>query len=204
MSSFGSARTGFGDLGLPRVGRGSIEDMSWEVGPLDDRAGSPSASGNPDAERGQVFEGYWASKDDGELRGRIEHGHLVWEEDGTATPLWVRGERSDVISMLVDGENHYGVLSEDGRLLRWADGDVWFRVIPESAVDHSLRDQGYDSLELDEYLSWEGWTARSWAASAGKATSKSAASAAFTAYSNGAFLSYFEGSMPPKPSAVFM
>lgn len=181
-----------------------MDDMGWEVGLMEERPGSPATPGSPGADRCQVFEGDWASREDGELRGRIEQGHLMWEEDGTATPLWVHGERGDVLSMLVDGSYHYGVLSEDGRLLRWGDGDVWLRVVPESAVDHSIRDQGYDSLELDESLSWAGWSARSPSLSSMRATSKSAASAAFTAYSTGAFLSWVDGPMPSKPSAVFM
>mmetsp|Transcript_117588 Transcript_117588/g.293180 ORF Transcript_117588/g.293180 Transcript_117588/m.293180 type:complete len:313 (-) Transcript_117588:260-1198(-) len=204
-SSLSSARPGSGDSGLPRAAlKGAVDDLGCEAGLSEERLGSPTTLGSLSADRCQIFEGDWASRADGELRGRIEQGHLMWEEDGTATPLWVHGERGDVLSMMVDGQCHYGVLSEDGRLLRWADGDVWLRVVPESAVDHSMRDQSYESFELDECLPWAGWSARSRPGSFVRPTSKSAASAAFTAYSSGAFLSWMDGPMPPKPSAVFM
>lgn len=145
-----------------------------------------------------VFEGDWVSRTDGELRGRIEGASLIWEEDCSTTHLWAHGERGDVISMLVDGECHSGVLSEDGRLLRWGDGDTWIRMLPENALDHKLRDLGSAGLELDETLPWAGWSTRLMPAS-GRPTFKSAACAAFTSYS-----SLSVGGTILRPSAVFL
>jgi len=127
------------------------------------------------------MDGEWASKTDGEFRGCIEGGVLVWEEDGTETTLTVHGERMETVSMLVDGESHYGVMSEDGRILKWHDGDTWVRITPEGAIDRHLRDYGAAALEVDDSLEWVGWSFRR-PTGVPRHTCKSAASAAYAAY----------------------
>ena len=36
-------------------------------------------------------------------------------------------ERQENLSLAVDGQRHFAVLSGDGRKMRWADGDEWLR-----------------------------------------------------------------------------
>jgi hypothetical protein len=116
-------------------------------------------SGEPDL-RCSILDGEWAGKDDNMIVGTAHRGRFFWEEDGHCTRLHIHGLRADTVRMHVDGTDHYGSLSEDGRWLRWADGDVWFRVVPESIVDVSAYSVSHASFELDEYLPWQNWTTR--------------------------------------------
>jgi len=80
-----------------------------------------------------AFEGTWISRADGDLRGSIEGSWLIWADDGSRTRLRIikahsRGGSGDVVAMLLDGKAHSGVLSEDGHILRWGDGDRWLRI----------------------------------------------------------------------------
>lgn len=127
-----------------------------------------------------ILDGSWFSRIDGDFRGNIEDGTLVWEEDGTATPLSRHGERGDVVSMVVDGDAHFGVLSEDGRLLKWQDGDIWKRALPRNRLDVALSMQGNSDLDLDGSLPWAGWNLDWRPMTVGRPTSKSAARVAIT------------------------
>jgi len=150
-----------------------------------------------------LLDGDWFSREDGELRGRIEAGQLYWEEDGSATSLYIHTKRGDVVSMVVDGERHSGVLSEDGRILKWQDGDIWVRVRPENEVDISLSEQANASLEMEDYLLWDGWS-NAQLMSHRRPTSKSMASAAYRAFEQRCFLEQGESPEALRPSAAFM
>mmetsp|Transcript_35 Transcript_35/g.115 ORF Transcript_35/g.115 Transcript_35/m.115 type:complete len:279 (-) Transcript_35:21-857(-) len=106
------------------------------------------------------LDGTWLSRLDGELRGHVEGGQLRWEEDGSATPLVLHGERGNIVSMTVDGQAHSGVLSADERLLRWGDGDVWVRVDDFFEQVSTLCSSG-NSILQDDSLSWGSWRASS-------------------------------------------
>lgn len=164
----------------------------------------PSPCSSPTASIAScVLDGDWFARSDGELQGRIQGGKLFWEEDGTATTLYMHSKRGDVVSMVVDGDTHCGVLSEDGRLLKWNDGDIWVRVLPESIIDQSLWDYGHSSNEVEQEVWWEDWT-NTKLNSHNRHTSKSVASAAYTAYSSQCFQEYGESPEELRPSAAFM
>lgn len=153
------------------------------AGPQDRRSNVCSPLG-----RHRLLEGGWASRADGELRGRVEGGAFTWEEDGTSTPLVVHGDRGDVVSMTVDGVGHSGVLSEDGRFLRWGDGDVWVRVLPESALERSIRGCSEANLWLEESLPWAGWSRSRPCSSSVRSCSRGALAAGSHRMGYGAFV----------------
>jgi len=106
-----------------------------------------------------AFEGMWISTGDGELRGRIVGHYLIWEEDNSRTTLKFIGSKSsrglgDVVSMTFDGESHSGVLSEDGHVLRWRDGDRWLRL--DESFDRMLAYCEHKQ-QLPEDYSFQGW-----------------------------------------------
>jgi hypothetical protein len=95
------------------------------------------------------FDGMWISRTDGDVRGRIERSSMMWEEDGSCTRLRFHksnphGGPGDLVTMRLDGEVHSGVLSEDGHMIKWLDGDHWMRV-----------DQSYDLMQ--EYCATDPW-----------------------------------------------
>mmetsp|Transcript_84599 Transcript_84599/g.218002 ORF Transcript_84599/g.218002 Transcript_84599/m.218002 type:complete len:267 (+) Transcript_84599:91-891(+) len=100
------------------------------------------------------LEGTWHSRQDGELRGRIDGNRMTWEEDGSETLITIAGERADIVRMSVDGKSYAGVLSEDGRLLKWGDGDVWVR--SDDCEDEAHYRMG-SHPELDDELNWGRW-----------------------------------------------
>lgn len=116
----------------------------------------PSSVRSPSALSSSILDGDWYSRADGEYRGFVMDGHMMWNEDGSATPLAMHGERSDVVSMVVDGEMHSGVLSEDGRLLRWRDGDSWKRVSMASSTEYGS-DGASMADDADDRIQWSGW-----------------------------------------------
>ena len=86
--------------------------------------GSVSPGGSEACPRN--LDGHWISTD-GELRGHVEGDVFHWDCDGSRSRLRLGGERQEIVSLAVDGCRHFGALSEDGRRLLWADGDVWVR-----------------------------------------------------------------------------
>lgn len=117
-------------------------------------------SPRPDSAEPTAFEGHWVSRQDGEQRGRIAGNWLIWADDGSRTRLQViksnsRKGSGDVITMNLDGEIHTGVLSEDGHILRWGDGDRWLR------IDESYEEmQSYcaDSQRDSQDILMQGWS----------------------------------------------
>eukprot|EP00445_Apocalathium_hangoei_P031158 CAMPEP_0203923682 /NCGR_PEP_ID=MMETSP0359-20131031/63535_1 /ASSEMBLY_ACC=CAM_ASM_000338 /TAXON_ID=268821 /ORGANISM="Scrippsiella Hangoei, Strain SHTV-5" /LENGTH=302 /DNA_ID=CAMNT_0050851789 /DNA_START=9 /DNA_END=917 /DNA_ORIENTATION=+ len=161
-------------------------------------------SGEPD-ERCGILDGDWASKVNNEMVGTAERGYFYWEEDDHRTRLAMHGERRDTVTMSVDGVVHCASLSEDGRLLRWNDGDTWFRVLPESVVDQSVRDVSYSALDLEECLPWVGWTARERPGTFSGPTSKSIAAADWVSFTQSVRSDPdYADALILKPSAVFM
>lgn len=75
----------------------------------------------------RLLDGEWFSKVDCEHRATIQGNRLIWLEDGSSSKMLIRGDRGQLVSMSVDGQKYSGVLSEDGALIRWCDGDVWVR-----------------------------------------------------------------------------
>lgn len=93
--------------------------------------------------------GRWFSRLDNELMGRIEGDRVVWAEDGTSSRINLHSD-GQVVSMLVNGEAHSAVLSSDGRLLRWSDGDRWMREDDDMEIlrqSTSLYGAGNDDLD---------------------------------------------------------
>uniref|UniRef100_A0A7S0B259 Uncharacterized protein n=1 Tax=Pyrodinium bahamense TaxID=73915 RepID=A0A7S0B259_9DINO len=117
-------------------------------------ATSPAGSARDPAR----LDGTWLSRTDGELRGYVEGGRLHWEEDGTATPLMVHGDRGNIVSLSVDGRAYSGVLSEDERLLRWGDGDLWVRV--DEFYEQLSRICADSSALEEEGVHWGSWSRR--------------------------------------------
>lgn len=101
------------------------------------------------------LDGAWLSRQDGKLRGHVVGGQLHWEEDGSVTSLIVRGERGNIIAMNVDGKAYSGVLSEDDRLLRWGDGDLWVRL--DEFYDQVSKRCIANNLLEHEDLHWAAW-----------------------------------------------
>jgi len=103
-----------------------------------------------------ALEGDWFSRADGEYRGRVEGGRMYWVDDDSSSQVTLRGERRNFVTMNVDGEAHSGVVSEDGRLLRWNDGDVWTRIddISETLKDYCNKNVVEEHMNLE----WGGWT----------------------------------------------
>lgn len=83
------------------------------------------------------LEGTWASRQDGKIRGRVEGTRFVWQDDASWSRIAVHSGQK-TLSMVVDGKFFSGFLSEDGRLIRWADGDTWIRA--DDAVSRQLRE----------------------------------------------------------------
>ena len=101
----------------------------------------PSQGSTPGPETPRDLNGLWISTD-GELRGEVEGDVLCWDCDGSRSRLRLTGERQEIVSLAVDGCRHFGALSEDGRRLLWADGDVWVRHDQEAqALAKVVRDQ---------------------------------------------------------------
>eukprot|EP00439_Symbiodinium_sp_Y106_P054885 s2510_g7.t1 len=101
----------------------------------------PSQGSTPGPETPRDLNGLWISTD-GELRGEVEGDVLRWDCDGSRSRLRLTGERQEIVSLAVDGCRHFGALSEDGRRLLWADGDVWVRHDQEAqALAKVVRDQ---------------------------------------------------------------
>ncbi|CAE7224241.1 unnamed protein product [Symbiodinium necroappetens] len=101
----------------------------------------PSQGSTSGPETPRDLNGLWISTD-GELRGEIEGDVLRWDCDGSRSRLQLAGERQEIVSLAVDGCRHFGALSEDGRRLLWADGDVWVRHDQEAqALAKVVRDQ---------------------------------------------------------------
>ena len=101
----------------------------------------PSQGSTSGLETPRDLNGLWISTD-GELRGEIEGDVLRWDCDGSRSRLQLAGERQEIVSLAVDGCRHFGALSEDGRRLLWADGDVWVRHDQEAqALAKVVRDQ---------------------------------------------------------------
>ena len=87
------------------------------------------------------LDGYWISTD-GELRGQVEGDVFYWDCDGSRSRLRFGGERQEIVSLAVDGCRHFAALSEDGRRLLWADGDIWVRHDEEAqALAKAVKDQ---------------------------------------------------------------
>jgi len=107
-----------------------------------------------------AFEGTWISREDHEIRGRIEGSYMIWDEDHFRTCFRVikcnaLAGSGDVIIMTIDGEKHSGVLSEDGHILRWRDGDRWQR------IDESFgRMQAYceETSGCPQDIEFQGWS----------------------------------------------
>lgn len=92
----------------------------------------PAPGAQSKADPFEDFSGVWISKKDGEYRGCIENGKIVWAEDGSESTLKRAGRNA--ISMKVDGSSYSAVLSDDLNLLRWCDGDLWARSDPQSEL----------------------------------------------------------------------
>lgn len=152
------------------------------------------------------LEGEWVSRLDGEVRGRVLNGLFHWEEDGTTSALSVHRGRGDVVSMSVDGVGYAGVLSEDGRILRWADGDVWARVLPYGPLEISLKNHGIEKLELEECLEWSQWS-RSMSLNVNRSAAYSYGLGGPDSYDlggdiGGGFTDSFDGYSPRGPSVM--
>lgn len=107
------------------------------------------------------FQGTWVSRIDGEVRGHIKGACLTWAEDGSETRLkFVQSHPNpgpgDVVNMRVDGQSHAGVLSEDGHILRWSDGDRWLRVDDQYHRMQGYCDGVYDGAKAPFQL--QGWS----------------------------------------------
>lgn len=99
-----------------------------------------------------LLQGDWVSRNDGELRGYMQDDCFVWAEDGSSTPFKMLSGGS--IRMMLDGVAHSGVVSEDGAVLRWGDGDIWTRI---DSTSHRLR--CYCGVpEPHQAISHRGWT----------------------------------------------
>lgn len=160
-------------------------------------------SDQPDVRCG-VLDGDWATKD-GDFIGAAHHGYFYWEEDGHRTRLHVQGERGDLVSMVVDGVTHHGVLYEDGRKLRWGDGDVWYRLLPESIVDQSVRDFTDSCWDLDAAVPWQNWTSKPRRGLTSGPTTKSQANASWVEFMQSVQSEEgIEDISVLRPSAVFM
>lgn len=149
------------------------------------------------------LDGFWRSRADGELRGQISSCTLVWEDDGLATPLETHGHGGSIVYMSVDGDSHSAVLSEDGRLLRWSDGDVWVRDDDELERLRPCVDESQFQA-IENLRSWANWTKRPVSTARLVCTSQrpvtAAASLAFP--SGPGTPSIEEPATPPYPSAV--
>jgi len=133
--------------------------LSTIVGPARFAPAVPPEDDSRSRMRPTAFEGMWTSRADGDLRGRIEGSFLTWVDDGSRTRFKVikkhsRGGSGDVITMMVDGESHSGVLSEDGHILRWGDGDRWLRL--DESFDR-LQMYCEDSSGTQEDVQHQGW-----------------------------------------------
>ena len=109
-----------------------------------------SARREAKAEGPRDLNGHWISVD-GEMRGQVEGNIFYWDCDGSRSRVRLGGEREEIVSIAVDGCRHFGALSEDGRRLFWADGDIWVRhdeeaqtlakVVKDQCGDHELQPQ---------------------------------------------------------------
>ena len=114
------------------------------------------------------FDGTWISRGDGELRGRIENGRMIWAEDDSETLLTAYGH-GDIVSTLVDGVVYSAVLSEDKNVLRWGDGDHWIRADEQAnrllrycSDAGAVEGDGQESPAIGQAVKWERWHKQVW------------------------------------------
>eukprot|EP00929_Paragymnodinium_shiwhaense_P069698 TRINITY_DN35162_c0_g1_i1.p1 TRINITY_DN35162_c0_g1~~TRINITY_DN35162_c0_g1_i1.p1 ORF type:complete len:391 (+),score=78.39 TRINITY_DN35162_c0_g1_i1:92-1264(+) len=101
------------------------------------------------------------SRSDGEYRCQIHGMRLFWAEDGSETRLTYHGVGGHIVSMMVDKEAHSGVLSSDGRLLRWGDGDLWVRDDDDmDSLRASTAACSTSCGESSESSLWQGWNVK--------------------------------------------
>eukprot|EP00931_Biecheleriopsis_adriatica_P086103 TRINITY_DN60829_c0_g1_i1.p1 TRINITY_DN60829_c0_g1~~TRINITY_DN60829_c0_g1_i1.p1 ORF type:complete len:292 (-),score=32.51 TRINITY_DN60829_c0_g1_i1:16-891(-) len=101
------------------------------------------------------LDGIWFSPPSGELRGHLEGDRFYWAEDGSASR--VRISEGGMIYLKVDGCQHIGSISEDGRRILWGDDDVWARQDDERKSLAKAVSTQTSSEKPSDAVGWSHW-----------------------------------------------